>query len=164
MNKLIKNLAPLVLVVFLFSTIIGTSWGNEKVEVRCTITDKMWRAWFGLIYPNSTIIVGIHAKYKGEILNDIQLIEPASFKLIERQENVNFLTSNSPETIFKLKSPSKTGNYNLVFTGKTSQNELTTFVRNIEIKDYHPIVTLGGLLISVAFISIMFAAMGGQLK
>ena len=166
MHRFIKNLAPLVLVAFFFSVIIGPSWATEEVKVNMNLAEEDGDPIIGHeIRPDQIFIIRMQAFYKGERLKDIEIIETGPFKLIERHVEKHIFPEGSEDVVFKLKAPSQIGNYSIGFRGKNPDNEDISFEKEIKIvTGENPIIFIGKIIGGILVLYFLYTLASGLSK
>jgi len=130
MYKLIRSIAPVVLVLFFCAAVLGPAFGedtiktNDNPDISCSIQYKD-----GLPQINKEFKIVVKASYKGEALLNLQPINNGAFEAI----NISNESSDGGQ-VFQLKAPSKPGTYSCSFEGMTSDSNFLMF--SIPIKVY----------------------------
>jgi hypothetical protein len=136
MNKVIRCIAPLVLVLFFCGLFAGPGWGEEiaadntKVDYKIYYysVDLFGNKWQEIVNPKtgSDFYISIYANYDHKSVEELNIGKFDGFEVKESKNNgwpIMFGAMGTTwEHVYKLKAPDKEGVYKCVFEGTQEGN------------------------------------------
>ena len=138
MKSFIKSLAPLVLLCFISTSLVGGAWGEKFIK------DEMYLFYCdehtyidtsgGISSPeaSTTFKVSIRIWYNNEQVENLEIVHPSDFKVIKSYIGSGLMSPFLRVNYFILESPSKVGNYTCNIKGTTKEG--IEFIHSVKIK------------------------------
>lgn len=162
MYKYLKTIAPVILILFLPTCVIGPCWGTDWIIAKDNPDIRYWLTSNNdLPVVDSKYEVKIDAEYKHESLEQLKLQEPSPFKLVDLKSapnNILGINTGGWVHVFILQAPSTPGTYDCSFEGTTQTGEKVYFsytlrIQSMEEQTYLSIGRISGFIIGAGIIA-----------